>query len=138
MPTLGSRLPESRRPAALTTLRSTPQTKAARPPRKLRVCVSSTYEDLKDFRAKVNHGKWLDVCRAVVLAAVISAFFASSGVGLLYFLDIGSYFKAVATRPVHIQGGAMIGFVVLVVLGLLFGLTIRLHGRKRTNPGERL
>lgn len=78
-----------------------------------------------------HRGHWWDVQRALVLGAVISAFFATIGVAALHALQIDNYFIATAPRPAHIQGGAMIGFVVLTVLGLLFGLTLRLHGRRR-------
>ena len=80
---------------------------------------------LYDYR-----GHWRDVLRALVLASVFSAFLATAGVAALHSLQIGDYFTAAATRSAHIQGGAMIGFVVLLVLGLLFGLTLRLHGRR--------
>lgn len=77
---------------------------------------------------------WRDVRRALVLAAVISAFFATIGVAALGVLQIDNYFTDPSPRPAHIQGGAMIGFVVLTVLGLLFGLTLRLYGRRRAKP----
>ncbi|MGH9904386.1 MAG: hypothetical protein ACRD8U_02250 [Pyrinomonadaceae bacterium] len=80
---------------------------------------------LHDYR-----GHWRDVRRALVLAAVISAFFATIGVGALRVLQIDNYFSHGTPRSAHILGGAMIGFVVLLVLGLLFGLTLRLHGRR--------
>lgn len=76
--------------------------------------------------------RWRDVLRALILATVVSAFFASFGVGLLHFLDAGEYFTFAATRAMNVQGGAMIGFVVLLVLGLLFGLTLRLYAGKPT------
>ena len=79
---------------------------------------------LYDYR-----GHWRDVLRALLLALVFSAFFATAGVAALQSLQIGDYFTAAATPSTRIQGGAMIGFVVLLVLGLLFGLTLRLHGR---------
>jgi len=74
-------------------------------------------------------GGWSEVLRALVLALVFSAFLATAGVAALQSLHVGDYFTAAATPSAHIQGGAMIGFVVLLVVGLLFGLTLRLHGR---------
>jgi MFS family permease len=75
-------------------------------------------------------GRLRNVMRALLFSSVISAFAAMFGIVVLRFLNIGDPFffsDATGIDFLAIEGGAILGLVIGIVLGFQVGCTLRLY-----------
>lgn len=73
-------------------------------------------------------GRLRNVMRALLFSSVISAFAAMFGIVVLRLLNIGVlFFSSDATEFLAIEGGAILGLVIGIVLGFQVGCTLRLY-----------